>query len=118
MTTVVIDRRQMLAGLLGAAPLLLARRGLAHNGVVHGRTHAVEIRGMRFVPATLAVAVGDAITWTNADLAPHSATALDGSWDTGRLAKGESATIDVTEGMTGSYRCRFHPQMKADFTVG
>jgi len=113
-----IGRRRLLTGLLAAVPLILARRSHANSGVPHRQSHRVEIRGMKFAPETLAVAAGDTITWTNADLAPHSATALDGSWDTGRLAKGESATIDVTDGMSGSYRCKYHPQMKAALTVG
>ena len=53
--------------------------------------HAVQIKGMKFNPAKLKVAVGDTITFTNGDRDSrrHTATALDGSFDTGRLAMGE-----------------------------
>lgn len=118
MSSALLDRRQILAALIGTAPLLLAQRSLAADGAAHGRNHVVTMKGMKFAPQKLKVEIGDTITWINSDLAPHSAMALDGSWDTGRIVRGKSATITVSDGMSGSYRCKYHPQMKADFTVG
>lgn len=73
--------------------------------------HAVEIKGMKFSPAALTVAAGDTITFTNMDGAPHTATAGDGSFDTGRLSKGQSATVTVEAG-NHDYKCAIHPSMK------
>ncbi len=56
---------------------------------------------------------GDTIIWTNQDIAPHTATALDDSWDTGTITKGKSKNILVTENFLPQYFCRFHPQMRA-----
>ena len=75
--------------------------------------HAVEIRNMSFSVPALEVAVGDTVTFTNSDAAPHTATARDGSFDTGRLTKGQSATVTITGAGTFDYFCTFHPMMKA-----
>jgi amicyanin len=74
--------------------------------------HAVSIAGMKFDPPTLEVAVGDTITFTNEDSAPHTATASDGSFDTGRLSRGQSATVTISAAGTFDYICTIHPSMK------
>lgn len=79
--------------------------------------HKVEIKGMKFSPSTLTVATGDTVTFTNVDRAPHTATAKDGSFDTGRLKKGESATVDIAAAGTFDYFCQVHPSMKAEVTA-
>lgn len=78
-----------------------------------GTAHTVEIRDLTFRPQRLDVRAGDTITWINHDIAPHTATAVDGSWDTGPLKKGARASVTVGADMTSQYFCRFHPAMKA-----
>jgi plastocyanin len=78
--------------------------------------HEVAIEGMKFVPASITIAAGDTITFTNNDAAPHTATAGDGSFDTGRLGKGESATVTVGAG-EHDYICKIHPMMKGKVTA-
>lgn len=85
--------------------------------VAKSRTHRVEISGFKFTPDKLEVSVGDTITWVNRDIAPHTATATEGGWDTGELVKGAEASITVTAGMETSYFCAFHPMMKAQLAV-
>lgn len=75
--------------------------------------HAVSITGFKFVPETITVAPGDRITWTNNDIVPHTATAMDKSWDTGTIAKGKSKSLIVGGDYHADYFCRFHPKMKA-----
>lgn len=74
--------------------------------------HAIEIKGMKFSVPSISVAVGDTVTFTNVDGAPHTATAKDGSFDTGRLSKGESAVVMITAAGEFSYFCAVHPSMK------
>lgn len=81
-------------------------------------TEAVEIRDFAFQPGNLKVPVGATVTWTNYDAAPHTATANDGSWDTGMLNKGDSAPITFDESGTYDYYCILHPDMKAQISVG
>ncbi len=77
------------------------------------REHLVEIEGFAFLPDRLRVAPGDRVTWVNKDIAPHTATAVDGSWDTGTIRAGEAASLVVGNGQAETYICRFHPQMSA-----
>jgi len=79
--------------------------------------HAVQIKGMKFNPARLNVAVGDTITFTNGDSGRHTATALDGSFDTGRLATGKSATVRIATAGKHDFRCMIHPSMKGTVTA-
>lgn len=105
------DRRGVLGGLAGLA--FAATGTAAHEGLGCGEMHEVEIRGFAFTPDVLKVAEGDSIRWTNRDLAPHTATAMDGAWDTGPIAEGQSVTLAVKAGMAGPYHCLFHPSMHA-----
>ena len=83
----------------------------------HAASHNIEIQNLQFMPESLNVKVGDMITWTNRDIAPHTATALDKSWDIGTLKKDESKSLQVAENMAGDYVCRFHPVMKGKITI-
>ncbi|PRD40554.1 copper-binding protein [Phyllobacterium phragmitis] len=103
--------RFILASALGLALAMLAA------GQSYAADHLVDIQSMKFSVPTLEVAVGDTITFTNHDAAPHTATARDGSFDTGRLAKGESATVTITTAGTFDYFCAVHPSMKAGITA-
>jgi len=76
-------------------------------------THVVVIKDFVFSPKVVSVKPGDTITWVNEDIAPHTATAIDESWDTGEIKFGESASVEVTEGMEAQYFCVYHPMMKA-----
>ncbi|RWJ21136.1 MAG: copper-binding protein [Mesorhizobium sp.] len=79
--------------------------------------HAVQIKGMKFSPARLQVAVGDTITFTNGDSRRHTATALDGSFDTGRLTSGKSTTVRIAAAGKHDFRCMIHPSMKGTVTA-
>ncbi|RIK88751.1 MAG: copper-binding protein [Hyphomicrobiales bacterium] len=74
--------------------------------------HAVEIRGTSFEPDVVAVAVGDTVTFVNTNRAVHTATADDGSFDTGRLKMGETATVTVESAGTATFKCTVHPGMR------
>lgn len=97
-----------LAATLALAPLFA--------GAVAAAEFTVDIKNFKFEPAELSVAPGDTITFVNHDGMPHTATAGDGSFDTGRLAKGETATVTVTAG-THDYICALHPAMKGTVTA-
>ncbi|MCR9214682.1 MAG: plasmid stabilization protein [Proteobacteria bacterium] len=75
--------------------------------------HLIEIQRFKFVPDILSVRPGDTVTWINRDIAPHTATAADKSWDTGDIKKGDRKSVLVTNGFTAAYFCRFHPVMRA-----
>ncbi|MGB0506043.1 MAG: copper-binding protein [Pikeienuella sp.] len=107
----MIDRRSLLAGLAGCTVVGLAGSGIART------VHEVSIHKFKFKPDRLVVRPGDVIRWTNLDLAPHTATAIEGDWDTGALGKDEWIEIEVTSDFSPSYFCAFHPHMKGSVNV-
>jgi plastocyanin len=78
---------------------------------------ADTISDFQFAPATITVHVGDTITWTNDGPSPHSATAYNGSFDTGTLEKGQSGSHTFTQAGTFTYYCRIHPFMHGTVVV-
>lgn len=77
----------------------------------------VVIQNFAFSPATLHVKIGDKVTWTNKDSVGHSATADDGSFDTGVLAQGKSGSVTFKKAGTYTYHCSVHPNMKGTIVV-
>ena len=80
-------------------------------------TDKVEIADFAFDPPTISVKAGTEVTWTNSDDATHTATADDGSFDTGDLDKGDSKSVTFDKAGSFTYYCRFHPFMKATVEV-
>jgi plastocyanin len=87
-------------------------------GTAQKRHHNIEILDFAFFPAEISVNVGDTITWTNTDIAPHTATAFGNGWDTQELKRGEAASLVVTRGMKQRYFCRYHPVMTGKIIIG
>ena len=77
----------------------------------------VDIQGFKFKPAVINVSVGDTVTFTNRDGAPHTATAVNGSFETGTLGKGKSNSIAFDSAGTYAIFCAIHPAMKATVVV-
>mgnify|MGYP000433316639 CR=1 FL=1 len=90
---------------------------LSAKAEVKPKDHQIDIKRLKFTVKQLEVKVGDTVTWTNLDISPHTATASDKSWDTGRLKKGERKTITITNDFSPKYYCRFHPNMKASLKL-
>jgi plastocyanin len=78
---------------------------------------SVTIRDFEFAPVTVTVNVGDTVTWNNVGPTAHSATASDGSFDTGVYPKGESRSQTFNEAGTFAYICTPHPVMKGTVVV-
>jgi plastocyanin len=85
--------------------------------VTAAASSGVIIKNFKYSPSTSSVHVGDTITWTNQDIAPHTATAKDGSFNTGTINKGKSGSHTFTTAGTFPYICSIHPSMKASVTV-
>ncbi len=98
--------------------LLLIIVATACSGQAKAETHIVEIRGLEFFPASLDTAAGDIITWVNMDVMPHTATAGDGSWDSGLMETGDEFSLEVSEDTSvGDYVCSFHPSMTGEINM-
>jgi hypothetical protein len=78
---------------------------------------SVAIKNFLFSPRSISIHVGDTVTWTNQDSAEHTATAKDGSFDTGTLKKGQSGFHKFTKAGSIAYICSVHPSMKGTVVV-
>jgi plastocyanin len=85
--------------------------------VVAAANGAVTIRDFEFVQKSVTVNVGDSVTWLNQGPTVHTASAKDGSFDSGNLAKGKSFSHKFTKAGTYSYFCKPHPFMTAKVVV-
>jgi plastocyanin len=90
---------------LGAVPTVLAA------------DHGVDISGFAFSPQTVTVKVGDSVTWSNADAQSHTATADDGSFDTGTITSSTPKSVSFSTAGTFAYHCKIHPAMTATVVV-
>jgi plastocyanin len=78
---------------------------------------SIAISGNAFSPSELTIAVDDKVTWTNSDGVSHTATADDGTFDSGNLAKDDSYSYTFTTAGTFAYHCNIHASMTATITV-
>lgn len=81
------------------------------------RSEKVEIVEFAYQPEPVVVAVGGKVIWQNEDSAPHTATADDGSFDTGTLDKGKLKSETFKEAGTFPYFCEIHPTMHGTVEV-
>lgn len=82
----------------------------------------ITITGMNgsnsFSPNPAAVKAGQTVAWRNADNITHTATANNGSFDTGNIAPGAtSSPITMSAAASISYRCKLHPDMVGSLNV-
>jgi plastocyanin len=80
-------------------------------------TGDVVISDFEFTPHTVRVVEGDTVVWSNDGPTSHSATAKDGSFDTGVFAKGGSRQVTFDNPGTFAYYCTPHPFMKGTVVV-
>jgi LPXTG-motif cell wall-anchored protein len=78
---------------------------------------SVTMKDFSFGPSSVTVNAGEAVTWTNQGPTKHSATADDGSFDTGLLSKGKSASHTFNKAGTFAYVCSIHPNMHGTVRV-
>lgn len=76
----------------------------------------IEIADFAFV-GDQQVAVGGTVLVTNTDAASHTWTSVDGSFDSGTLAEGESFEFTFDEPGTFRYRCDIHETMAGSIEV-
>ena len=81
---------------------------------------AIDVQGFKF-PATMDVAKGTKVTWTNKDTAKHTVTSgtrptKDGKFD-GQLDAAGVFSFTFTDAGTYAYFCSLHNSMNATITV-
>ncbi len=98
----------------------------------------VSIKGFAFNPATMEIAKGTLVTWTNEDAAPHTVSSgtvtpagspavgaspspavarPDGKIESGRFENGKTFAYTFNEAGTFAYFCQVHHRMIATVVV-
>jgi len=81
------------------------------------KSEKVDIVEFTYQPDPVVVQVGGKVIWQNQDPAPHTATADDGSFDTGTIEKGKIGSETFKEAGTFTYFCEIHPTMHGTVEV-
>lgn len=81
------------------------------------RSEKVEIVDFAYDPDPVTIEEGGKVIWQNEDSAPHTATADDGSFDTGTLEEGKLKSETFKKAGTYSYICSIHPDMHGTVEV-
>ena len=68
-------------------------------------------------PVRIKVTAGTTVTWTNTGTSIHGAVARDGSWRTGPIRPGASASVKFDRRGTFAYVCEEHPWTIAELIV-
>jgi len=105
-----------------AAPSTSAPAGGGSGGCAVAAADAapdqtVTIKDFTFGPDPVTIRAGQTVAWTNADSAAHEPALLDGSCDTGPIAKGLTKAIVFSQAGTYRYHCVIHPSMTATVEV-
>jgi LPXTG-motif cell wall-anchored protein len=94
-----------------------ARKRRKRTSATAAASGAVTIADFQFTPAQITINQGDTVTWTNNGPSAHSATAPDGSFDTGIFPAGQSRSHTFNDTGTFSYICTPHPNMHGTIVV-
>lgn len=82
-----------------------------------GRTAEVVIQNMAFGPASLTVARGTTVTWTNNENMTHTVTADNNSFSSPNINYLGTYSRTFNDAGTFPYHCTPHPQMKGTIVV-
>jgi plastocyanin len=79
-------------------------------------------QGLNYAPASVNVAKGGKITWTNNDPVPHTVTSTSvpsgaSSFDSGNMNANATYTVTFTVDGTYQYKCSYHPWMHGTVIV-
>jgi plastocyanin len=100
------------ASLAGVPAVALAQAGPAPAAMVEQNISDINSWGF-----AATVPVGGTLTWSNLGSQAHTVTAADGSFDSGLVAPGSTASIEFDTPGVFSYTCSPHPWMKGIVVV-
>ena len=98
-------------------PIAVAGLALVLAAPASTATSTVQIKATGFVPATVTINQDDSVTWTNVDKKDHQVVANGGSFASGAIKPGKSATHTFRAGGTFRYHDGLHPTLKGSVVV-
>ena len=108
-------RYRLLLGAFAAAALLADSMPGASAGqaavAVAANTAAVAIHNFKFEPATLTIAAGTTVTWTNDDTTPHTVTENNRAFRSAGLDTKDTYSHAFATPGEYVYHCTIHPMM-------
>jgi plastocyanin len=81
------------------------------------RAEKVSIVEFTYNPDPVVIEEGGKVIWVNRDSAPHTATADDGSFDTGTIETDKLKSESFKQPGTYTYFCEIHPDMHGTVEV-
>ena len=82
------------------------------------QTYDVDIQNMAFEPASLTIAAGDTVTWTNRMGLPHTVAPDNGEFPgSGPLGQDQTFSHVFEDAGTVNYHCEIHNFMKGTVTA-
>src|SRR5437868_3831144 len=80
-------------------------------------TKDVVIENMKFNPEHLEIHPGDTVVWNNKDIVSHTVTEEKELFNSGEVKPGASWKKTFRKESVISYRCLYHPNMKASLVI-
>jgi plastocyanin len=90
----------------------------APTGAADASVVQVDIKDIKFAPATVTVKVGQTVKWTNSDPVAHTVTAKSGSdVDSGTIAPNQTFETKFKKAGRVDYVCTIHPNQSGTVIV-
>jgi plastocyanin len=117
----MIRKTAWILGLLSTAmvAVLLLSAASSYSSVKTPQpaTAEVKVDNFSFGPATLTVAVGTTVTWTNRDDIPHTIVSTEKVFKSKVLDTDEKFSFTFDKAGTYPYFCSIHPKMTGSVVV-
>jgi plastocyanin len=107
----------MLRGALTLPLIVLGSMTATPSDAPPASVATVAIANYAFTPAELTVKAGDTVTFVNRSGETHTASATDGTFESGRLEPNDSFAFTFSKAGTYAYRCRVHTSMRGTIVV-
>jgi plastocyanin len=107
----------LLATVMVATLLLSAGSPGSSANTAEPASAEVKVDNFSFGPATLTVAVGTTVTWTNRDDIPHTVVSTDKVFKSKVLDTDEKFSFTFSKAGTYPYFCSIHPKMTGSVVV-
>jgi plastocyanin len=107
----------LLATVMVATLLLSAGSPRSSANTAEPASAEVKVDNFSFGPATLTVAVGTTVTWTNRDDIPHTVVSTDKVFKSKVLDTDEKFSFTFSKAGTYPYFCSIHPKMTGSVVV-